>query len=449
MDMSPTLLRFSPLPPDPPYIVRRLDYLQRNRATCSAYMLYRLNKSLCPQNFVKQVLACTFDDGHRSLVCYPLRISNVDVGAVETMKVVAALHNLASRDDWGDIAMISSVLEVDGTLTVDVGFTNIEDALMMWTKDGQRIKGRYWNIQPISAVLGLCHVFQHPPPLYPVRARLLRLSACEVLENALTPSYQPNARLSQLRDILARLAVANGEYPTSAAHLPANEPLEDTIARYGLEGHDWAAPIRHNLSKSARKTLCPNIVSKPEHWTYNSDHDLIHGNFARRGYYFSRPKLRTSQKCSKSRDGQDWQLTNRPPHDLPGPVTSRAMTRSERLFAQKLTRWQANVKLKAWTSVRLKLPPVPEAASGLELVDDLMSIWNWYEKCLRTVQTDGAAVGVQLVPDAALHPGTRVVAESFCAAEISFGPDLRLIGVFGPDYVEFMKRVAEQRASSH
>jgi hypothetical protein len=415
-----------------------------------AYLLYRLNKSLSPQNFVKQVHACTFDDGHGSLICYPLRISNVDVGAVETTQVVAAFHNLAVRNGWGDIAMISSVLEVDGTLTVDIGFTDLEDALMMWTRDGQRIKGRYWNIQPISAILGLCHVFRDVPTLTPLTRRLHRLSACEVLENALTPEYQPNARLSQIRDILARLAVANGEYPTSAAHLPPNEPLEDTIMLYSLEGHDWAAPIRHKLSKSAKRNLSPTIMSRPKHWTSDLDHDLQRGNFIRR-YPYPRKSApasgtRITKKFSKSDAEQEWKLTNRPPRDLPGPTTSRAMTPNERLFAQKLTRWQAEVKFKAWHSAQLKLPPLPEALSGSELVDELVSIWNWYGKCLMAVQSVGAVVGVQLVPDSAVHPGTRMVEQSFFAAEVSFGPDSRLVGVFGPDYVEIMKRVAEQRA---
>jgi hypothetical protein len=441
-----------PPPPETSFLERRIEYLQQNRQASAAYVLYRLNQSLHPQNYVDEIHACTFNDGQGALLCYPLRISNVDVGTVEPLKVVAAFHEMRGREGWGDIAMISSVLEVDGTLTVDIGFTNLDDALMMWTRHGKRIKGRYWDIQPVSAVLGLAYIFRHPAPLYPLSVRLHRLSACEVVEAGITPMGELNARLSQLRLILAKLATANGEAPTSSYHLP-NEPLDDTMMLYSLEGYDWAPTICHTLPKPVKKNMYMRIQSRLEHWTSDSYHDCRQGEYIRRGicYRTSKPATSSSamKKFSRPVVSFEWKLINLPLRDLPNPSTSREMTHRERLFAQRATRWQAEIKFKAWHSAQLNLPPLPEIESDADFIDEMISLWSWYESCAMAVQFIGSAVAVRLVPDPALHIGTRVVEQSFFAADLSFGPSSRLIGVFGPDYVTIMQKVAEHRAPLH
>jgi hypothetical protein len=438
---NPPRLQFTPPPPEVPYLQRRLEYLQCNRRTSSAYMLHRLNQSLRPQNFVDEIHACTFDDGQGALVCYPLRISSVDVGTVNPLKVVAAFHEISGREGWGDIAMISSVPELDGTLTVDIGFTSIEDAVMFWTRDGKRVRGRYWDIQPISAVLGVVYIFRHPASLYPLSVRLHRLSACEVVETAITPKFKLNPRLIQIRVILTRLAMVNGEAPTSTSHLPPNDSLEDTMMLYSLEGHDWCAPISHILPKSVKKNMYMRIWSRLEHWISDPYHDCQTGEYIRRGIYY-RTKSITSWPIVSFK----WKLINLSLRNLPNLSISREMTLREQDFAWMATRWQAEVKFNAWNSTLLVLPPIPEVENDGDFVEEMFSLWNWYDDCAIAVQYTGVAVLMHSVPDPTLHPGTQIVEQSFLAADLSFGPGSRLIGVFGPDYVAIMRRIAGRRA---
>jgi hypothetical protein len=113
-----------------------VDTACEGRRLSHAYIVHRLNHSRCESNLVDTVHKCKFYDEKTSTICYPLRISNVDLGVVKPLDVVGAFCDMASREQWGDIAMISLVHEVDMTLTIDVGFTDLEDALAMWSKNG-------------------------------------------------------------------------------------------------------------------------------------------------------------------------------------------------------------------------------------------------------------------------------------------------------------------------
>lgn len=256
-----------------------LNTAREGRQLSSAYVLYRLNHSRRERNYVNTVHKCNFNDRKGSIICYPLRISNVDIGIVEPLDVVGAFHYLATIERWGDIAMISLVHEVDMTLTVDVGFTNLEDALAMWSKDGRKYADRHWDIQPISGVLGIAYVFRDPTPPQLLSWRLERLSVCEAWVQAMYPNQNGSPLITQLRSVISQLALTNGLSPIPAAHLPPGVSLEDLYDGPHLRQSLWYQSLRMPFEQSVLDRMYFKIQVTPDHWSSTSIHNLRLGSF--------------------------------------------------------------------------------------------------------------------------------------------------------------------------
>lgn len=134
-----------------------LDRINRGREEAVAYCDHRLNRAVLLPHLCEAIQLCRFTS-KSELVCYCLRISNVDVGTSDPATALNTILDLGDDENWGEIVMISIHLEVDDSWSVDLGFRFVEDALVMWSRHGKRVRGRYWNIVPIQAVLGICFV---------------------------------------------------------------------------------------------------------------------------------------------------------------------------------------------------------------------------------------------------------------------------------------------------
>jgi hypothetical protein len=249
---------------------------RKGRQMSGAYVLYRLNQSRCERNYVDTVHKCKFcDEGsNHSIVCYPLRISNVDLGVEDPTAIVAGLHDFASSEGWGDIAMISFIHEADSTLTVDIGFTDLEDALAMWSKDGRKHRDRHWDIQPITGVLGTCFIFRDPTSPKPLSWRLERLSACEAWEQAMHPNQNESSLLKQLRKTISQLTTANGLSSIPAAHLPPGASLYDLYDGPHLRRLVGIQPLMTQLYPPVMDRMYSGIQVTPHHWSSISIHTL-------------------------------------------------------------------------------------------------------------------------------------------------------------------------------
>jgi len=414
-------------------------------------MLYRLNKSRREPNVVDIVSKCTFDDKMGSLTCYPLRISNVDVGVEKALDVVGALCHLGTLEYWGHISMISVICEEDRTRTVDIGFSDLEDALAMWSRNGREWNGHHWDIQPISGVLGYCYIFRDPTPLKPLDWRLERLTACSIFEHTLQSHCENARQIEELQTALSRLATAHSQAPIPDAHLPPGMSLRTLLDGPHLFRSVSINQLAFSIPEPVLGRMYMTVKAEPAHWSFSSDHEIISGGFYRHGVYdrlVPRKKETWEMSGSSKRHLRDKdKIEAQPPPDMDSPAKSREMTSRERMFARRYTRSAAKKKHTAWNSSRLPLPELPTKPQGQTLIDEFMSIWEWYEECTSTVHNVAAAAGTLSIPTNAQDLGARVVQQSFLAACLSFAPGSRFKKLFGSEYTEIMTKVVQLRDS--
>ncbi|CCA74941.1 hypothetical protein PIIN_08921 [Serendipita indica DSM 11827] len=156
--------------------------IREGRLRAAAYLASRLNQSKAPDS---STLGAT-GFGRHSLVealymhpssgqtirCYPLRIANVRLNFNTPSDAHVQFIRLAKDIQFGDIIMFALNIEVDHTLTIDVGFRFAEDAFCMWARDGCNISGNSWKISPIKSVTGKCRLATPTPAFRPKHERL-------------------------------------------------------------------------------------------------------------------------------------------------------------------------------------------------------------------------------------------------------------------------------------
>ena len=80
--------------------------IQCARQAASIYIHHRLNQPVLSTETLDRVQLGIFDTGS-GLVCYPIRIDNVDIGSSDPMTAVSIMLNLAEQENWGEILVIS------------------------------------------------------------------------------------------------------------------------------------------------------------------------------------------------------------------------------------------------------------------------------------------------------------------------------------------------------
>jgi hypothetical protein len=124
-----------------------------------------------PEIFSDRVVGAVLD---KHLVCYPIRVSNI--ASPFTIRDMLAV---IVANKWGAVLAISSHVQPDATISMDVGFRHVEDALLMWCRPGVQFDQRPWVFETLTRVAG--DVATLPVAGIPPRSskdRLQRFLAC-------------------------------------------------------------------------------------------------------------------------------------------------------------------------------------------------------------------------------------------------------------------------------
>jgi hypothetical protein len=422
--------------------------IQYARQAASIYLLHRLNQPVLETDTLDHVQLGTFDKGS-GLVCYPIRIDNVDVGSSDPMTTVSIMLNLAEQENWGEILVISTHAEVDGTFSVHIGFRYVEDAVIMWCRHGKLLRGRHWNIAPMPSVQGICFITRkltdHRIPVY---ERHQRLQLCRVLEERAHRSPDlPSPRLAQLQDLITRLALDPG---LASMQLPTVDDALLMRTSTDLLLDDRSNNLSSQLSPSLQERMHMRIGSLASNWTSSPLPPPTANSFYRyQSMPYSPPprsrKVAEQAKNSKARQKHRRQRES----DKVKPNASQMSSRQENL-AKRTTRHLANVKYAAWNSSTIPLPSVPEKNPGdvCKAEQELLEIWLWYDEALDIVRQRFEQTGLSSLPGTYENSVSRVIAESFYAAECSFSPESRFHNVFGPLHAKIMRMVEEHRTTA-
>jgi hypothetical protein len=416
--------------------------IQRGRQAASIYIQHRLNQPVLNTETLNCVQLATFDKGS-GLICYPIRIDNVDVGNSDPVAAISIILNLAEQENWGEILIISVHEEVDRTFSVHIGFRYVEDAVIMWCRHGKILRGRHWDISPMPSVQGICYITRkltdHRVSIY---KRYRQLQLCQVLEERTHGDPDiPSPRLPQLRGLISRLAL---DPELASVGLPTidDAQLTSAWADLFLDGHDHC-DLSSRLSPSLKERMHPRIASHASSWTASSLPPPTANSFHRyQPMSYSPPpprqKVAEGQKPSKSSQKHRRQRKNDKAKQNAAQMTSR-----QENLAKRTTRHLAKAKYDAWNSSTIPLSPVPEKRPGevLRTEQELLEIWLWYDEALDIVRRRFEETCLSSLPETSANPVSRVITGSFYAAECSFGPESRLHNVFGPLHTKVMQMV--------
>jgi hypothetical protein len=418
-----------------------VERIRRGRRLGETYLKYRLNAPVMRAPDAKRIQEATLTSStapasSRILQCFPLRISNVDVGSSQPHMAATLMLAFAEKEDWGDIAIISIQVETDGTISVDLGFRFIEDALVMWSRNGRLNRGRYWHITPISAILGICFVSRYltAEPL-PIPERLRRLGLCHSLEERVHAEHDADwsHHRVQLREVM-NVLVSSWEYRVDWPYYPDHLQLFDQWKHIFIDGHSYGWDLYHKAQKVG-DWMIRQVRPTPDQWT------------SRRALSSTivDPKLDDMHRNTNLRNSllTSLQEMHQPQVESPPSPTSADMTSTDIQLAIRTTRSHARIKFKSWSSSTLRLERVPAKAEQLAAVDQLLEIWNWYDDCATVVREAYAISGLSSLPPTSNNSLAHILEESFYAAERSFSPAERLKKVFGSTYTDLMRKICD------
>ena len=418
----------------------------------SSYTTHRLNAPVLPAHPTDSLCLSRFNGGS-GLLCYCLRISNVDVGDLDPRAVLNVILGMAEREDWGEILMISVHLEVDDTWAVDIGFRHVEDAVVMWTRHGKRVLGRYWNIVPMESVLGIGFVARDlGSRRRSMQERMQWLKSCELLEEMLEQS-QPATntqlpchaiRLTQIHSLLTRL---NCILYDPSATFSAGSLINDW-ANIFIDGHDHV-DLSYNLTSKPLDGLWPRVYSQALDWTSEPLPSATTPSFSLyQVEKFTPPPPRvcttpvtdSAKKHGKQRERRRQMLSHDRSTESIDSSSEQLMTKPEIARSIRNTRHNALIKHGCWNSQLLPLPDVPKRVQAQVFSDEMLGIWDWYDECLGIIRDTYIKSGLSALPASSLDTASRIKDESFLAAERSFAPAARLKKLFGREYQEIMDR---------
>lgn len=403
-----------------------IDLLRTQRRQAQAYIDYRLNRSVSPPSFTEppELKYAKLTSGS-GLGCYPVRISNVEFRDFGPLQIVRTVLAAAKREGWGEIIAISVHMEVDDTVSVEIGFRFPEDAMAMWVRHGRLHFGRTWHISPTSSVTGHCFI----PRAFDTNRksaseRLHQLRICEAIEIRLESGQLIGPQLAQLQRLLTYL-----HHPVSP--MVSLSILANECGLLFLTGHDLAEQPLDTTSIKL-DTEWNRVYTVATDWTATSIPGALPG-----GLFFHQniaytpappaPPSKTARKHQRQRNNANAQ---RQAHSTSTNITwtpQGPVLAIERSEAKRSTWHHARLKFEAWNSTDLPLPPFPSKNTKCDFLSSLLIIWNWYEDCLGVVRTTFDKHGYgSSKPSFNDNPAGYERMESLCAAERSFQRSERL-----------------------
>jgi hypothetical protein len=350
--------------------------------------------------------------------CYAVRLANV----VASLSI-PMICRIAQRDGWGDIVVISSIMEPDSTVTVDIGFRFPEDALIMCTKNGIKFEGRFISVQPISRLHGTCFF----PSLtfsstesgyYTLSRRYERLCTYLSLEKRICNSsplvHQMNDLLYQFHAQTSSLSLTNTSHLTD--HLLSTlETLNPSVVIYKIlppPNIPRTIYISRNIPSNIDNHTSPTLYLQ-----------LAVSDYQRDELQFDQviPNKPISQRTRQ-------RTINR--NDVNDPSTAPGMNSRERFSALRLVFKNASEKYRVWNSPTIPLPPPPTVVDDLpgdKLIENLVTVWRWYDTAFERIK---AAKSLALAdPQVSL-----LMIEAYDAAADAFSTSTRRFGMFGVEF---------------
>ncbi|KAG8814797.1 hypothetical protein FRC19_001482 [Serendipita sp. 401] len=428
----------SPAPSDDPLILSKiLKDVVENRTKAADYLHFRFNRPEYDFATSEGPLIALHKATFRPLpekapfICYPLRFYGVAVDESDHSLVVESMLQMAHEQDWGEVIMVSVQPEFDGTMTVDMGFRYMDDALAMWARDGLQVNDGTWCIRPYWGLLGKVYIARHlqsrQPPL-PIRVSRLRL--CEHLEASV--SLLNNTRLRQIQTCLSDLISQSGQ-PFPLPTFDVKMSLTQQWQKLLLCGHASTSPV-DTANLPFRVNMHPPLLMRQGSWSTSSGSVSEYQQLTYDGPLAKVKAERTRRQHSKvnRQNATD---------DTKGRVPGQA-DRSSRYHAKK--------RFNAWNSSTLSLPEPPSKVNGASLVQTLVDLWDWHDECIVVIDDVLSACS----PGAGdIYPGFEaslndrrafIEYQSLLSARASFGPSSRIYGLFGTKFTILMQAIADR-----
>lgn len=307
-----------------------------------------------------------------------------------------------------------------------------------------RFQGRFWDIVPIQAILGIGFFAKElVDQRRSIEERVHRLNLCRTLEerllhNGLTSSGQTPCHGYRLEQIITLLSQPAFQ-PHSFLPLTSQVSLYNDWVDLHMDGFDTRR--FHGTNPGLLDKMHSRIALHAVDWESTPLPHPSSGLFYR--YQTSpyipprripRPVLQTKSSRRHARQNKKRDTVR---SSSEGPI---AMTSAERTAAQRNTRHVADIKRACWNSDHIPLPSLPPRIE-YNFKADMLQLWDWYEECLRATREAYNKSGLTNIPMNSTSMIAGVQQESFFAAERSFAPAVRIKKVFGQDYTDIMDAV--------
>jgi hypothetical protein len=487
MESAMALSQLSPEvhPPSQPGLTWIEAYVQ-HRLLLRAHLHCRLFLPTGPPELRTNCIVGAVLDEH--LLCYPVRVSNItSTFTIQDMLAAVEVHN------WGTVIAVSTHDEPDGTISMDIGFRYVEDALLMWCRAGIRFDRRPWVFEAVTGVVGNVEILAvgHSPSRA-LQDRLHRLLVCLELEGRLPVFLQDDRRMQLTREIIASaLSSAGTVYPNgtpsvdlaSVEYLARNDnDLEMTALQSGTFSSEICTTLHTEwieLSGNRWCQLSPGNSASLLDTYVGTDSALV-------AWVSARPPPPVQDSRSRRPFMSKHQHVPIRPEGV-APASAPDMNSRERDLAYRTMKRRAQAKYEAWSSTRIPLPNLPDhelippssqpsrkftrskelherganvtirqaKPRGTGLITRFIQIWDWYDECLRSIDTARQELEThgRFSHDAPSNPeDDGVVIKVFQMAlddmAAAFSPTCRLINVFGREYSEVEAELANRRSTS-
>jgi hypothetical protein len=458
-------------------------YMQHRLLLCDYVRCRLFSPTGTPEVFSDRVVCAVLDN---SLLCYPVRISNIaSPFTMSNMLAVIAANN------WGTVLAISTHIEPDATISMDIGLQHVEDALLMWCRPGVQFDQRPWVFEAITAVAGDV-VILPVPDIVPrdSRDRLRRLQACLELEERLPSFLQDQHRLQITRDIVVSAHSGSCLAETGFNQTRAENPL----------GNDSEMDISISLSGTSMSetgaALCTEWINlRGDRW-----HEIDVADATRLLDIYTGVELNPTAPLPSDRTSRPIDTPPKRPFmskhqqvptrtdDGASPANAPNMNSRERGHAYRSINRRAKAKYDAWISPRVRLPdlpapellPVPSQPSrkstrsrdlhrrgisatiretkhrGTGLILRALQLWDWYDRCLISIEAARQELEMhgRLSCDPPANPEetgrvVEVFQRLFDDMAAAFSPSSRLTDMFGREYLALEAELAKRKGTCH